>query len=125
MVPEHPRSGVPHDRLDLLAPLPLVTMHRAFGARGFLFPEVAAIQTLADISQQRLTVRAQRAAVVVVAMDADHGRDRLPLTRQPTIRESPCIGCGLHRGRRVPAAARLRFPIIGIRPVFQFGFVCM
>ena len=56
MSPKHARARVAHDGLDLVAPVPLVAMYGAPGARGFGGAELAAVESSHRIIQQFLAL---------------------------------------------------------------------
>jgi hypothetical protein len=82
--PEHAGTGMAHDHLHLLAPVALITMHRAVGAGGLAGPKPAILQPRGGIVQQSLTLRAKRGpgVVAVAAMAPDHRGHRFPFPRQ-------------------------------------------
>ena len=84
MPPEHARTGITHHRSDLLAPGGLIAMHRTLDANGLRQPKPAALQPHGGIIQQTLALGAKRCAgaVMVPAITAHHGRNRLPFPGQ-------------------------------------------
>lgn len=82
VLPKHAWSGEAHHGLDLLAPVSLIAMNRAFGARRLFFPEATPIQAEANVILQLLALGTKTPAVVMTAVDAEHGGHGLPLARQ-------------------------------------------
>ena len=94
----HLRSGMAHDRADLLAAIALVAMHRTLGAGGLLLAEAATVQPEVDVAHQRLALGAQIAAMLVATVNMQHGGNGLPFTSKPAIgefaKEGGYAGCG-------------------------------
>ena len=74
MSAQHARPSVPHHCPNLLSHVRLVTMHRALGARGLVFPERTSVKTSQCIVQKLSAFMAEftLAPMVIVAIEADH-----------------------------------------------------
>jgi hypothetical protein len=84
---DHSRTGVAHDRTHLLAHARLVAVYRALRAGRFLLLKRAALQARIRIVEERLAFVAQLAlrAVLVAAVQLDHGFDRARFTFQASV----------------------------------------
>jgi hypothetical protein len=82
--PEQARTGITHDRPHLLAPVALITMHRAVGAGGLAGSKPATVQPHGGIIQKALALRTKRGAgaMKVPAIAPDHRRQGFPFPRQ-------------------------------------------
>ena len=85
MFPEHLRTGITHDDADLFAAVLLIAMDRAFRAGRLVFAKPAAIEADADVLHELTAFVAQRAAVLIPAMDVDHGHHGLPFPREAAV----------------------------------------
>ena len=89
MTPQHARAAPFHDLLDLLAHGGGIAVDVAVGAGRFVAVTIAAApQSLVGEGLQLLAVPTGGILMVVVAVEADHGADRLLLPLEPGV-----LGC--------------------------------
>jgi len=84
MKKHHARAGIAHYFTHLLAHLRLITMHRTFGASGFVFLKRAFINAQHCIVEQLPALGAQALCLpmLTAAIDIDHGPDGAPFSIQ-------------------------------------------
>lgn len=87
VLPKHSRPGISHYDLDLFTSIPLVTVDRAFCARGLVFTKPTPIKPRAYVAFQLLAFAAQASPMLIPAVDVEHRSDRDPLPRQSAIHE--------------------------------------
>ena len=93
---QHARAAPLHHLLDLFAHRRGVAVDRAVGAGGFVAMVVtAATKALMGEIPQLATVAAMGILMVVLAVEADHGADRLLLAHESGVVTRLFAGCGV------------------------------
>ncbi len=96
MAQQHARAAPLHHLLDLFAHRRCVTVDIAVGAGGFVAVAItAATKALMSEIPQLATVVAMGILMMVLAVEADHGADRLLLAHESGVVTRLFAGCGV------------------------------